>query len=183
MQQLAVLVIESYQYAYNEAGQPVIELTVLNPDTEVLRGDIGINVSRALQTAQNEYVYKRAASTKALRNATFPPGEARHLRIGAAPLLKPGTYEAEVRLRDPEGAKAERFDFEVTPAAFEQARAERGDGGGPAVRQSPVMAAVRMGAWMLLAGIVVLAGTKTWRKTGWNKKGRKARRRSNPEER
>ncbi|SEM54226.1 hypothetical protein [Paenibacillus sp. OV219] len=169
------LVIERYDYAFDEAGQPIIKLTVQNPDAKALYGDIGINVSQAIESAQNEYVYKNISKTKGPRNFGFLPGKEQIIFIRKGPLLVPGMYEAEIRLEGQDELKSQRYDFQVSNAAYEQAMVRRGDKRSASLPKNPQYTAIRDISFIVLSGLIVLVGIKNLWKAVLEKKRRGSR--------
>lgn len=87
---LSDVVIEHYEYQYTGAGLPIIALTVRNTGSAELHGDLAVRVSKALESAQNEFVYRKVGGAKALRDVAFQPGgKEQRIYLREVPVLKP----------------------------------------------------------------------------------------------
>lgn len=122
---VADLVVEHYDYRFTPAGLPVIELTIMNPSAQTMHADLSVKLSKTIASAQNDYRFKEDGALKAMRGIAFMPGKERKLVLRDAPLLKPGEYEADVRLRHLDDTKTHRMDFGLSREAFAQAKTIR----------------------------------------------------------
>ncbi|ACT00363.1 hypothetical protein [Paenibacillus sp. JDR-2] len=108
------MVIEHYNYALTPDGQPVIYLKVWNKSKEALTGDFSVQVSRAYNSSQDEYRYKRVGHAVTLERVILGPDKERSLEIRNVPRLRTGDYRAEILFRHLTESQEDQMDFTVT---------------------------------------------------------------------
>ncbi|MGO4111586.1 hypothetical protein [Paenibacillus sp. YAF4_2] len=114
------LIIEHYDYSFTSEGEPVIHIKVSNNSTEVLTGDLSVQVDRAFNTNQDEWGYKHVGNAISVHDVVLKPGRDQNLEIQNAPALKSGDYRANIQFQHLKESKQDQIDFSITQSDVSQ---------------------------------------------------------------
>ncbi|AZN41104.1 hypothetical protein [Paenibacillus albus] len=98
---IADIIVQQAEYRNTPSGSPVLEVLIKNPDNAMLRTDLSVQISKAIDTSQNALTYQKTGDKMIHTNMTLPPGKLMKLTFQHVPNLRQGEYIADIQLSGP----------------------------------------------------------------------------------